>query len=1720
MATTQITIDASVDITSPANQAPVFTPTLTVTGGAFALKTTQNEGAEPVETPLQIVKVEVRLGAGSFVPAQPTGPGGSFTSWSLTTATPAGPPLLEITARMTFKAGATTSDTRTDAVTVKLDTTGPAITVDQPLPLHQVALPTDASDAQVALPVAGTVSDGESGVAQVTVAVTGATPVTATRSGNGFSATVTVRPPAGRQTVTVEARDNRGNVTTHAVPIDVAAPFTAPDPGNALGAAAYLTDLLLFAERRVAGSQATASALNAAFSQRFAAAAAAGNARVATAAVPHARVAVEVLRDYLKRRVTLSGAPLEQGKAADRRFVRTAYRAVLRAFGMSPEELRAARTSDEAREALAARLGLDALTISDLDALALDPDTITPLLLEETYGVVDTTRNPYTPPTRPVPLLLELQLTHLHNRWQREDAAAGVPIVDPDLVTPGDIPLAGPAGTLRSARRAQVDGELAARSGQIATALAATGATHAAVFTSAVEGVLGAGAVGKLDELVAEEQTGVDIGPGVAALNLDLAAFRRLVAIRALAIEGAVREGEWADVAAIAVAVRKRRDFHPTWRDQEAGLWLGLEHLHVATPAVALDSLPPWLTTPAARVAWESTVRAREAEERTLREAFAAAVQSADIAALPRLRDDLLAVVGAARPASAAPPGPFAPDVAADRLTRELLFDFSTSGTALTSRLDQALESLQGVLFAVRAKRLKSAFPVLGTNAATGEAGWTLTQANGYTDAAFDEEWRFMGEHGTWRAAMAAFLWPENVLQPTLRRTPTAANQLTAVFTTASFRSLAERVRGDLALTPARARAEAKKYLTDLRAEFPVTANPTLPAAMRDDAKLQITELLTDAQLAHRRDVLLATTAVAGQSGTVGQDYALFAPSGTVNATFRDTRVWLAEAFFFVPMLLAQQLEKSGQHLAALDWVRTVYAYDLPRAGRKIYRGLRLEEPAAGSAQPVVVRSPDWLLGNGMQPHDVVANRPNAHTRATLLTLVRLLLTFADTEFTRETRESLPRARQLYEAARDLLDASQPEFTPQLDGANTPLAPNPVLDAGRERATGGLRKLRSGLNPLGLERAISHRPTPYRFATLIERAQRLVGTAQQMEERFLAALEKADAEAYDLLKARQDITLAQATVELQDLRVGEAQAGVEVTELQRGSAAIQRDQAQVLLDRATGVGEKAAVVAAGVRAAIAVASVIPGVGAVPGAFFNGLGGLSPGNGVAVANAVGIPGAIGAITSFLGAASSFERQRDDLTVRLRLADKDLAIAEQQIAIAQLRVGVVEQERRISETQLDNAEATLEFLASKFTNAELFEWMAGVLGGVYRYFLLQATVIARLAERQLAFERQEVQPQLIRADYWEPPANGAGPAGPDRRGLTGAAQLLRDLTQLEQYAFATDQRRLQLSKTLSLAAIDPVAFQRFRDTGVLTFATPTELFDRDHPGHYVRLIKRVRTSVVALTAPAQGIRATLASAGTSRVVVENDLGFSTVTVAHGPDEVALSSPANATGVFELDAQTELRGPFEGFGVDTLWELRMPKAANPIDFGTVSDVLFTIDYTALDSAVLRDRVIRALDPRVSTDRAFSLRHDFPDQWFDLHNPDQTATPMRVRFRTGRADLPPNLDEPAIDHLLVYAAGADGTAVELNVDELKFTSAGAGEVRTSSAAATTVDGIVSTRRGNGAPWRGLRDAAPDGEWELALDDTPELRELFAREQIADLLFVLTVRGRTPPWP
>lgn len=965
-----------------------------------------------------------------------------------------------------------------------------------------------------------------------------------------------------------------------------------------------------------------------------------------------------------------------------------------------------------------------------------------------------------------------------------------------------------------------------------------------------------------------------------------------------------------------------------------------------------------------------------------------------------------------------------------------------------------------------------------------------------------------------------------------------------------------------------------------------------LPAAPALKGPFQITDVLSEDELQQRAQEI--DQAFAENQGS---------PLSVLN--------YLEEAYYFVPLQLMTQLQRSGEYITCLDWLRTVYDYTRPLSKAMIYVGMRPHIQAQQRYQ----RFMD-LLQDPLDAYRLASTRPVALVRFALQNGISCFLDYADSEFSRDTSESVPRARNLYINASRLLDIlkqikkqedkgqrlrrqrhawrieqndyssrdltemqhdmllREPEFadlaekigkmepisgTRRIILSNlfqiTPLLevpPNPVIQTLYLHMAVNLYKIRNSCNIAGMVRQLDPyavplelgsgypligapgelpvpgarqpAPTLYRYSVLIERAKQEVNLAIQVENAMLSALEKRDAEYYTLMRARQDLGLAQANVQLQDLRVREAQNNVVLAQFSQQRAQTQESYYQARLNEGVSQLEKESLVfmevSVGLQAASAatnfLAAALPA--AISAGFPSGVSvSVSP-QGAAQSIASGFASLAGVAStqgSVLSTMASYERRQQEWELQKNLSSQDVLIGAQQITTAQDHVRIVGQDRNIASLQASNASINVEYLANKFTNATLYDWMSQVLEGVYRSILQQSTAAAQVAAAQLAFERQETPPVIIKTDYWEM-SSGSG-TEQERKGLTGSYRLLEDINSLDEYAFSSAKRKLQLTKTISLSRLAPAEFQRLKTSGVMQFATPMEMFDRDFPGHYLRLINRVRVSVIALIPATESIKATLATSGVSRVVIGSNDQFRSLVINRQPEQTALTSPRDASGIFELHAiQPEMLLPFENTGVDTSWIFSIPQAANLFDYNTIADVLLTIEYTALASNTYRTQVCRSLATSSSAERPFSFRQELPDQWYDLHNPGQTETPLTVRFSTKLADFPLGLKNLRISQVALYFKRASGQTFEVEVKRLLFTE---GTKEPVGGGATSIDGVISTRRGNASSWVPLIGLLPAGSWELALPDTAEVRRLFSAGLIEDILFDISYTYQTPDW-
>ena len=117
-----------------------------------------------------------------------------------------------------------------------------------------------------------------------------------------------------------------------------------------------------------------------------------------------------------------------------------------------------------------------------------------------------------------------------------------------------------------------------------------------------------------------------------------------------------------------------------------------------------------------ARQAWQAILSARLQQEQVMAEALHAALDATEAAVFPLLQSLLHDLVCTADPTLDTP------EEVANRLSQELAIDCKSSGSQQTTHLEQAIETIQGVLFATRMGRFPTT-PVLGTTNTVGELG-------------------------------------------------------------------------------------------------------------------------------------------------------------------------------------------------------------------------------------------------------------------------------------------------------------------------------------------------------------------------------------------------------------------------------------------------------------------------------------------------------------------------------------------------------------------------------------------------------------------------------------------------------------------------------------------------------------------------------------------------------------------------------------------------------------------------------------------------------------------------------------------------------------------------------------------------------------------------------------------------------------------------------------
>ncbi len=540
-------------------------------------------------------------------------------------------------------------------------------------------------------------------------------------------------------------------------------------------------------------------------------------------------------------------------------------------------------------------------------------------------------------------------------------------------------------------------------------------------------------------------------------------------------------------------------------------------------------------------------------------------------------------------------------------------------------------------------------------------------------------------------------------------------------------------------------------------------------------------------------------------------------------------------------------------------------------------------------------------------------------------------------------------------------------------------------------------------------------PIPYyRFNVLSQKATELINEVRSLGSSLLQVLEKKDAEAMALLRNELEIKVLNAVREMKKLQINESKEQIEVLrrtkmvteERKNFYASIQKINAKEQLNL-NKLSE-----AQGYQFDSQIIKTIAGALALIPEFHlgaNGFGG-SPevvfqmgGSALSKATNIGadILNVLSGVASYEANRASilggYDRRFDDWKLQERLAQKELASIDKQILAAEIRRDIATTDLNNHDLQIENAKRTDEFMRTKYTNRELYEWMQGQISSVYFQAYQLAHDFAKKAERCYRFELGN-DDSFIKPGYWDSL----------KKGLQSADHLLHDLKRMETGYLDKNQREYEITKHISLALLDPISLARLRATGSCDFDIPEALFDMDFAGQYFRRIKSVSVSLPCVAGPYTSVSAKLSLVKNKyrkNINPENAAGTGYLEDP-GNDErfvynlgaiqsIAASSGQNDSGVFELNFRDERYLPFENTGAISSWRLELPqKGLAQFNYDTLSDVVIHLKYTAREGgSTLKGRAEENLKTQLNALKqglqqqgmhiALNLKHDMPNEW-----------------------------------------------------------------------------------------------------------------------------------------
>jgi hypothetical protein len=251
--------------------------------------------------------------------------------------------------------------------------------------------------------------------------------------------------------------------------------------------------------------------------------------------------------------------------------------------------------------------------------------------------------------------------------------------------------------------------------------------------------------------------------------------------------------------------------------------------------------------------------------------------------------------------------------------------------------------------------------------------------------------------------------------------------------------------------------------------------------------------------------------------------------------------------------------------------------------------------------------------------------------------------------------------------------------------------------------------------------------------------------------------------------------------------------------------------------------------------------------------------------------------------------------------------------------------------------------LDFTDSRFLNAEFWLALSNLFKRFLRYYLDTGARTAWLAERALAYQ-QNRKVDIIGMNYFPIASQGIG----------GADRLLYDLSNLEAARLDGERDTLPIKHTFSLIRDFPLQYASLRSTGRCSIFTSELPLQKAFPGSWGFRIIALEGKITRSGTNGAPLRGLIVQSGGSQISNSNGELLPVIRPAGAlPISEFSISDQTSTTVYGFPGSTLM--PFEGSGVEAVWEIVLPQDGNPTGLAELADLQISFHIKAFFSPAL---------------------------------------------------------------------------------------------------------------------------------------------------------------------